>query len=68
MFRFFGGEQMGAPNDLNLLKEVKPGESVEILFKMIAPDTKKNTETVWVLTNAEGQNFYNVFLKLEITD
>jgi hypothetical protein len=68
MFRFFGGEQLGGPKDLNLTKEVKPGETVEILFTLVAPDTKKNTETVWVLTNANGQNFYNVYLKLEITD
>jgi hypothetical protein len=67
-FRFYAGDQMNAPKDLNLTKEVKPNESIEILFTMIAPGEKKNTNSVWVLSNANGQNFYNVFLALEITD
>jgi hypothetical protein len=67
-FRFYGGDQLDAPNDLNLTKEVKPGESAEILFTLIAPSSPKITNTVWVLSNADGANFYNVFLKLEITE
>lgn len=67
-FRYYGGEQMDAPKDLNLTKEVKPGESAEILFTLIAPGSPKITDTIWVLSNADGQNFYSVFLKLEITD
>jgi hypothetical protein len=67
-FRFYAGDQMSAPNDLNLTKEVKPGESAEITFKMIAPDSKKKTNSIWVLSNADGGNFCSVYLALEIVD
>jgi len=59
---------MGSPNDLNLLKEVKPNETVEIVFEATAPSKLGKTNTIWVLTNAEGQNFYSVFMDLEFID
>lgn len=63
--RYYAGEKMGAPNDLNLTKEVKPGESITILFQMTAPSTKMDTNTVFVLTNKDGVNFYSMFVKLK---
>jgi len=59
---------LGSPNDLNLLKDVKPNETVEILFEATAPAEKTNTNTIWVLSNADGINFYSVFLDLEVID
>jgi hypothetical protein len=66
--RFYAGSQMSGPNDTNLIKDVPPGESAVITFTMVAPDTAGNTSTVWVLTNADGANFYSVNLDLAITD
>lgn len=68
MFRYYAGDRMDSPKDLNLTQEVKPNDSIEITFTLIAPSEKKTTNSVWVLSNADGQNFYSVFLKLEITD
>jgi hypothetical protein len=66
--RFYAGSQMDSPKDINLLKDVPPGESATITFTLIAPDTAGNTNTVWVLSTADGANFYSVTLDLEITD
>jgi len=63
-FRYYAGEKMGSPNDLNLTKEVKPNQTVEILFEATGPSKAGKTNTIWVLTNAEGQNFYSVFMDL----
>jgi len=59
---------LGSPNDLNLTKEVKPNQTVEIIFEATAPSAKAKTNSIYVLTNAEGQNFYSVFLALEIIE
>lgn len=67
-FRYYAGDKMGSPNDLNLTKEVKPNQTVEIVFEATAPSTKAKTNSIFVLTNADGQNFYSVFLALEIID
>lgn len=64
--RYYAGDRMGSFNDLNMTKEVKPNETVEILFQLTAPDSAKTTSTVWVMTNAEGVNFYSVYLKLNV--
>ncbi len=67
-FRYYAGDKMGSPNDLNLTKDVKPNETVEITFLMTAPSTKGTTNTIWVMTNADGINFYSVYMELEIVD
>ena len=65
-FRYYAGDKMGVPNDLNLLKDVSPNQTVEIVFEATAPSGKGNTNTVWVMSNADGINFYSVFMALEI--
>jgi len=67
-FRYYAGNKMGSPNDLNLLKDVKPNETVEIVFEATAPGEKGMTNTIWVLSNADGINFYSVFLDLEVIE
>lgn len=67
-FRYYAGNKLGSPNDLNLIKDVKPNETVEILFEATAPAEKGVTNTIWVLSNADGVNFYSVFLDLEVID
>jgi hypothetical protein len=65
-FRYYAGDKLSSPTDLNLTKEVKPGDTVQILFYLIAPDSATKTHTVWVLTNDQGVNFYYVTMDLNI--
>jgi len=57
-----------SPTDTNLLKTVAPGESVTILFTLIAPDATGKATSVWVMTNDSGGNFYSVTLSMDVTD
>jgi len=66
--RFYAGSRMDSPADTNLLNDVAPGENAVITFTLIAPDAPGETNTVWVLTNADGVNFYSVNLVLTITE
>ena len=65
--RYFAGP-MSDPKDTNLLKEVKPGDTVEVSFSLIAPDTVGTFTNVWVLSTDQGVNFYTVTLDLQTTD
>lgn len=65
-FRYYAGDKMGSPNDLNLTKTVAPNETVEIILPLTAPSSAGNTNTIWVLTNAQGVNFSSVFLILVV--
>ncbi|WP_322510110.1 NBR1-Ig-like domain-containing protein [Anaerolinea sp.] len=67
-FRYYAGDKMGSPNDLNLTKEVKPKDTVEIVFELTAPDKTGKTNTIWVLTNDQGINFYSVYLSIEVVE
>ena len=51
--RYYAGP-MSDPKDTNLLKEVKPGDTVEITFSLIAPDTVGKYTNVWVLSTGPG--------------
>jgi hypothetical protein len=64
--RYYAGDKMSSPNDTSLTKEVKPGETVEIPFLLIAPDSATKTHTIWTLSNADGVNFYYVTMDLVI--
>jgi len=64
--RYYAGDKMSSPNDTNLTKEVKPGETVSIPFLLIAPDSGGKTHTIWTLSNADGVNFYYVTMDLVI--
>jgi hypothetical protein len=55
--RFFYGSQMSAPDQAVLIREVLPGESIEIAMDMIAPDTPGTYQGNWKLTNDKGQFF-----------
>jgi hypothetical protein len=55
--RFFYGAQMNAPEQVPLVKEVPPGESVEIEIDMVAPSTPGSYQGNWKLANSKGQFF-----------
>lgn len=66
--RFYAGERLNSPTDLNMPRDVKPGETVELAFNLKAPDKTGKTNTVWVLSNADGRNFYSIYLNIEIVN
>jgi hypothetical protein len=65
---FYAGDRMGSPNDFNMPHEVKPNESVRLVFDMKAADATGKKRTIWAVRNAEGVNFYEVFLEVNVTD
>lgn len=65
---FFAGERMNSPADFNLPHDVKPGESVTLVFTLTAPDSAGEKTIIWVMQNADGANFYPVYLKLNVTE
>lgn len=65
---FYAGERLGSPADFNMPNEVKPGGIVRLVFTLTAPDNKADTVTQWAVRNADGTNFYPIYLKLSVTD
>ncbi len=51
---FYTGEQMGAPNAVNMPKQVRRGETVDLTINMTAPESPGLHRGDWVLSNAEG--------------
>lgn len=68
--RYFAGDTLGTRPVINFpVQEVKPGETVKLpLGTLQAPQEAKATMTWWKITNAEGKNFGDVTLELEITN
>lgn len=67
-FRFFSGEQLGAPATIQMPKEVKPGDTVELSVPMTAPSKNGTLLSTWVLTNKDGVNFGSVYLQILVGD
>jgi len=57
--------RFGSP-DIKFPKDVKPNESVDLTLSMKAPNRAGEFNTVWVLTNADGANFYTLYLKIRV--
>ena len=55
--RFFYGAQMNSPDQVSLISEVLPGNSVEIAVDMVAPATPGAYQGNWKLANDKGQFF-----------
>lgn len=67
--RFFLGDatlRFGAA-DIRFPKEIKPNESVDLILNMKAPNKAGDYNTIWVLTNADGANFYTVTLNIKVS-
>lgn len=66
-FRFWGGEQMGAPKIVNLDREVAPGETIDITVSMKAPAKAGEYQSRWVMFNAFQTSFKeDVYLFLTV--
>ena len=53
-------------SDIRFPKEVKPNESVDLTLSMKAPNRAGDFTTIWVLTNADGANFYTLTLNIKV--
>jgi hypothetical protein len=67
LLRLYAGPALGAPASVNFPREVKPGEEVELTLNMTAPSSGGQYQSSWVLTNAEGANFFPVYIIIEVT-
>ena len=56
-YAFVSGNQMGANNFYDLPKAVKPGETIDISAKMIAPSTAGTYQANFMLVNTNGVRF-----------
>ncbi len=60
--KFYAGDKMGSPNDVVMTKDVKPGETITLRFIMHSSDSAGSKRTIWVIQNADGVNFYSLWL------
>jgi hypothetical protein len=63
---FYAGDKMGSPNDVVMTKDVKPGDSITLAFTMKAGDSLGKKQTIWVMQNPEGVNFYSLWLETNV--
>ncbi len=65
---YFAGDRMDSPADFQMPNEVKPGGMVKLVFPMKAPNSTGDKTIIWAVRNADGVNFYPLYLKLKITE
>ncbi|MFT3890420.1 MAG: NBR1-Ig-like domain-containing protein [Anaerolineales bacterium] len=54
---FYSGDQMNAPTSFNLPNAVAPGQTVNLIVNMVAPNTEGKYRSYWILRNANGALF-----------
>lgn len=65
--RFYAGTQMAAVNSVNLSGAVGPNQEIQVSIPMRAPVTSGEYTSIWVLSNAQDGNFYNVFIRIVVS-
>lgn len=72
LYRFYTSDQPGVHlhvpgNDsYRLTKDVPPGEQIDLVVDAIAPNSPIKVKNTWVLTNADGVNFYPVYITINV--
>lgn len=66
--RFFSGDRIGAglPNSYTFIKEVLPGETYDVTATFKTGSEMGDFQSNWVLTNAEGNNFYPLYITIRV--
>lgn len=64
--RYWAGEKFGSPATVNLPKEVNPEEQMDITVSLTAPRNTGEYHGIWVLSTAEGANFYPLDVDLKV--
>ena len=54
---FFAGDQMDAPDSVNIDEPVAPGQSIDLDVTMVAPQETGTYQGNWMIRNADGDNF-----------
>lgn len=66
-FRFWGGDQLGAPRSVQLTQEVAPGETIDITVPMRTPSRVGEYRSRWVMANASQTSFKeDVYLQITV--
>lgn len=55
--RFFSGDKMNGPDQVELPQQVDPGETVEIHLNLVAPADTSASSSNWVLSDPQGTLF-----------
>ncbi len=64
--RYFSGWEIAETQEIFFPSEVQPGEEVRLIMDAIAPPYTGSYITNWKLSNADGQNFYDLYLKVTV--
>jgi hypothetical protein len=65
--RHFSGERFGAPETIQLDRDVAPNETIDITIQMRAPNNTGKYRSDWVMANAELYNFNQpVYLEIVV--
>lgn len=64
--RFYAGTLMSPVSAVALTNSVKPGEEIQVILPIKAPATAGEYTTIWVLSNAQDANFFNVFIRIVV--
>ena len=57
-YRFYAGDKLHQAAAYNLKEDVKPGGEVKLFLDVDIPTTPGEYNTIWVITNKDGRNFY----------
>jgi len=63
---FYSGDQLGAPNSISLGSYVAPGEQVDVLVAMKAPDKAGTYTGYWRLQADDGSRFSQVYVRIKV--
>lgn len=64
--RYFSGAMLGERPLYYFPRDVPPGDEVRLVVDLVAPNYTGQFNTNWVLTNADGVNFYPVNLQIKV--
>lgn len=68
LLRFYAGDQMAGPATSAFPKDVAPNDTVELTVALTAPSSAGKYLGNWVLTNADGVNFYPVTIQISVAN
>jgi len=64
--RYYAGTFMSPVSTVNLPNIVRPQEEVTITLPIKAPASAGEYTTIWVLSNEQDANFFNVFIRIVV--
>jgi len=64
--RYYAGTLMSPVSAVNLPNAVRPQEEVTITLPIKAPASAGEYTTIWVLSNEQDANFFNVFFRIVV--